>query len=83
MNENWHSSVCTCSYITCMSPDSDCQTQDFIQTQIFLTHCLLLFFRYFSKFDAQAKVRLYFKHIYVVLSFLDFPGKLPLCGKSE
>ena len=37
----------------------------------------------FSDIFAQAKVRPYFKHIYVVLSFLDCPGKLLLCGKSE
>ena len=57
------------------------------QTQIFfLTIVLglnLLFFRYLSKIDAPAHLRLYFKHICVVLLFSDFPGKLPLCCKRE
>ena len=53
---------------------------------IFLTIVLglnLLFFRYLCKLDAQAQLRLHFEHIYVAFSFSDFPGKLPLCGKSE
>ena len=69
-----------------------CQTQIFrlrfrdFQNQIFYAIVLglnLLIFRHLSKFGAQAHVRLYFKHIFVVLLFLDFPGKLPLCRKSE
>ena len=74
------------TFRTCLSPDSDFRTQILFRLKTFLPIVLvlnLLFFRYFSEFDAQAKVRLYFKHIYVVLSFLDFPGKLLLCGKSE
>ena len=43
----------------------------------------LLLFRYLSKFDAKTQITLYFKHIHVFFfSFLDFPGKLLLCGKS-
>ena len=62
-----------------------CQTQIFrlrCFTQLFwgLIYC---FSENLSKFGAQAHVRLYFKHIFVVLLFLDFPGKLPLCHKSE
>ena len=43
----------------------------------------LLFFRYLSKIDAPAHLRLYFKHICAVLLFQDFLGKLPLCCKRE
>ena len=60
------------------------------QTQIFRIRLFgtivfglnLLFFRYLSKIDAPAHLRLYFKHICAVLLFLDFPGKLPLCYKK-
>ena len=54
-----------------MSPDSE-----------FLNHCFginLLFFRYLSKIHARTHLRLYFKHICVVLLFFDFP----LCHKKE
>ena len=43
----------------------------------------LLFFRYLSKIDASTHLRLYFKHICVVLLFFDFPRKLPLRCKKE
>ena len=54
--------------------------------RFFLTIVLglnLLFFRYLSKTDASAHLRLCFKHICVVLLFSDFPGKLPLCRKGN
>ena len=83
-NKNGHDQV-----FTYMSPDSDFQTQTqifrlrlrFSDSDFFLTIVLglnLLFFRYLSKIDAPAHLRLYFKHICAVLLFLDFPGKLPL-----
>ena len=65
-----------------MSPDSDFQTQ----TQIFLNYCFgaqPIVFRHLSETDASAHLRLYFKHICVILLFSDFPGKLPLCRKRE
>ena len=65
----------------CMLPDSDFfQTLDFFNYFFGLN---LLFFRYLSKIDAPAHLRLYFKHICVVSLFSDFPGKLPLCHKRE
>ena len=38
---------------------------------------------YVIKVDKREVLRLYFEHIYVLLLFLAFPGKLPLCHKSE
>ena len=35
------------------------------------------------KVDKREVLRLYFKHIYVLLLVSDFPGKLPLCSKKE
>ena len=35
------------------------------------------------KADKREVLRLYFKHIHVLLWFLVFPGKLPLCGETE
>ena len=55
------------------------------QTQIFLTIVFglnLLFFRYLSKTDAPAHLRLYFKHICAVLLFLDFQENY-LCATKE
>ena len=74
--------------VSCMSPDSDFQTQT--QTQIFrlrffltiVSGLNLLFFRYLSKIDARAHLRLYFKHICVVLLFFDFPENY-LCAAKE
>ena len=42
-----------------------------------------MFLAYVIKVDKREVFRLYFKHIYVLLLFLVFPGKLPLYGKSE
>ena len=54
----------------CMLPDSDFfQTLDFFNYFFGLN---LLFFRYLSKIDAPAHLRLYFKHICVVSLFSDF-----------
>ena len=38
---------------------------------------------YVIKVDKRKVLRLYFKHIHMLLLFLVFPGKLPLCGQSE
>ena len=35
------------------------------------------------KVDKREVLRLYFKHIHVLLWVLVFPGKLPLCDESE
>ena len=40
-----------------------------------------MFLTYVIKVDKREVLRLYFKHICVVLLFLDFLGKLPLCRK--
>ena len=42
-----------------------------------------MFLRYVIKVDKREVHRLYFKHIHVLLLFLVFPGKLPLCSQSE
>ena len=42
-----------------------------------------MFLTYVIKVDKREVPRLYFKHICVVLLFLDFQGKLPLCHKRE
>ena len=42
-----------------------------------------MFVTYVIKVDKREVLRLYFEHIYVLLVFLDFPGKLRLCRKSE
>ena len=42
-----------------------------------------MFLTYVIKVDRREVVRLYFKHIHVLLLFLVFPGKLPLYGESE
>ena len=42
-----------------------------------------MFLTYFIKVDKREVLRLYFEHIYVLLVFLDFPGKLRLYRKSE
>ena len=41
------------------------------------------FLTYVIKVDEREVLRLYFKHIYMLLLFLVFPGKLFLCHKSE
>ena len=41
-----------------------------------------MFLTYVIKVDKREVPRLYFKHICVVLLFLDFPGKLPLCPQK-
>ena len=41
------------------------------------------FLTYVIKVDKREVLRLYFKHIHVLLLFLVFPGKLPLCSESE
>ena len=38
---------------------------------------------YVIKVDTREVPRLYYKHIHVLLLFLVFPGKLPLCSQSE
>ena len=38
---------------------------------------------YVIKIDKREVLRLYFKHIHVLLLFLVFPGKLPLYSQSE
>ena len=35
------------------------------------------------KVDKTEVLRLYFKHIHVLLWLLVFPGKLPLCNENE
>ena len=40
-----------------------------------------MFLTYVIKVDKREVLRLYFKHIFVVSLFLDFPGKLPFCCK--
>ena len=42
-----------------------------------------MFLKYVINVDKSEVYRLYFKHIYVFLLILDFPGKLPLCSESE
>ena len=42
-----------------------------------------MFLTYIMKVDKREVLRLYFMHIHVLLWFLAFPGKLPLCGESE
>ena len=42
-----------------------------------------MFLRYVIKVDNREVLRLYVKHIHVLLLFLVFPGKLPLWGESE
>ena len=42
-----------------------------------------MFLAYLIKVDKREVHRLYFEHIYVLLLFSVFPGKLPLCCKSE
>ena len=42
-----------------------------------------MFLTYVIKVDTREVLRLYFKHIHVLLLFLVFPGKLPLCSESE
>ena len=42
-----------------------------------------MFLTYVIKVDKREVLRLYFKHIHVLLLFLVFPGKLPLYGESE
>ena len=39
-----------------------------------------MFLKYVMKVDKKEVHILYFKHIDVLLLFLVFPGKLPLCG---
>ena len=41
------------------------------------------FLTYVIKVDKREVLRLYFKHIHVILLFLVFSGKLPLCSESE
>ena len=40
-----------------------------------------VFVTYVIKVDKRKVLRLYFEHIYVLLLFFVFPGKLPLCHK--
>ena len=42
-----------------------------------------MFLTYVIKVDKIEVFRLYFEHSYVLLLFLAFPGKLPLCSQSE
>ena len=42
-----------------------------------------MFLTYVIKVDKREILRLYLKHIHVLLLFLVFPGKLPLCSQSE
>ena len=42
-----------------------------------------MFLTYVIKVDTREVPRLYYKHIHVLLLFLVFPGKLPLCSQSE
>ena len=44
---------------------------------------LKMFLTYVIKVDKREVLRLYFEHIHVLLLFLVFPGKLPLCSQSE
>ena len=43
----------------------------------------LMFLTYVIKVDKREVLRLYFKHIYVLLLFSVFQVKLPLCSQSE
>ena len=42
-----------------------------------------MFLRYVNKGDKRELLRLFFEHIYMLLLFPGFPGKLPLCDQSE
>ena len=42
-----------------------------------------MFLRYVIKVDKREVLRLYFKHIHVLMLFLVSPGKLPLCSENE
>ena len=42
-----------------------------------------MFLTYVIQVDKREVLRLYLKHIYVLLFFSVFPGKLPLCSQSE
>ena len=42
-----------------------------------------MFLTYVIKVDKREVLRLYYKHICVVLLFSDFLGKLPLCHRRE
>ena len=42
-----------------------------------------MFLTYVIKVDEREVLRLYFKHIHVLLLFLVFPGKLPLYHKRD
>ena len=42
-----------------------------------------MFLRYVIKVDKREVLKLYFEHIHMLLLFLVFPGKFPLCGQSE
>ena len=42
-----------------------------------------MFLRYVIKVDKREVSKVYFEHIHMLLLFLVFPGKLPLCGQSE
>ena len=42
-----------------------------------------MFLKYVIKVDKREVLKLYFKHIRVLLVFSVFPGKLSLCGLSE
>ena len=42
-----------------------------------------MFLTYVIKVDKREVLRLYFEHIYVLLLFLAFPGKLPLGRENE
>ena len=41
-----------------------------------------MFLTYVIEVDIRELVRLYFKHTHVLLLFLVFPEKLPLCSQS-
>ena len=42
-----------------------------------------MFLIYVIKVDKREELKLNFEHYYVLLLFMVFPGKLPLCSKSE
>ena len=42
-----------------------------------------MFLRYVIKVDKREVLKVYFEHIYMLLLFSVFPGKLPLCDQSE
>ena len=42
-----------------------------------------MFLTYVIKVDKREVLRLYFKHIHVVLLFSVYPGKLPLYSQNE